>query len=190
VAWIALALDSLWQARRDRTPRRALGPVVLRVWRPSLWVGGVVAAVALAGAVVLERVAGRFVYRPGVALAGLVLVTVGLVLNHRARRALGPHWAALVQVREAHTLVKHGPYAHVRHPIYAAGLLLAAGSFLAHPSPAAASLAGGFSAGLVLKARLEDRTLAATFGEEYRRYAARVPALVPGLAWTVSGRRR
>ena len=85
----------------------------------------------------------------------------------------------MVQVRAQHVLVERGPYRLVRHPIYLAGLLLAAGSFLAHPSPASACLGGGFAVGVVLKAWLEERALRGVLGEEYARYAARVPALIP-----------
>src|SRR5207248_7826039 len=70
-------------------------------------------------------------------------------------------------------------YRLVRHPIYLAGLLLAAGSFLAHPSPASACLGAGFALGVVLKAWLEERALRGVLGDEYARYAARVPALIP-----------
>jgi protein-S-isoprenylcysteine O-methyltransferase Ste14 len=70
---------------------------------------------------------------------------------------------------------------HARHPIYLSGLLLATGSFLAHPSAASTCLAGGLTAGLLLKTRLEERTLRDALGAEYARYAARVPALLPRL---------
>jgi len=88
-------------------------------------------------------------------------------------------WSGVVQVRAQHVLVERGPYRLVRHPIYLAGLLLAAGSFLAHPSPASACLGAGFALGVVLKAWLEERALRGVLGDEYARYAARVPALIP-----------
>lgn len=180
-AWVTLALDSVRQVLRDRAARAALGPVMMRSRRPSLMAGVAVLATALTGAVALERLTGRFVFRPAVALGGLVLVAGGLALHGWARRTLGPHWSGVVQVRADHVLVDGGPYAYVRHPIYLAGLLLAAGSFLAHPSLAAACLAGGFAAGLMLKAWLEERVLRRALGPDYARYAARVPALVPRL---------
>ncbi len=172
-------LDGVWQTGREHAARAQLGPVVLRAWQPSVAAGLAVLVTSLAGAVVLEQALGRFVFRPGAALAGLALAGAGVVLHGWARRTLGPMWSGVVQVRAQHVLVERGPYRVVRHPIYLAGLLLAAGTFLAHPSPASACLGGGFAAGVVLKAWLEERALRGVLGEQYARYAARVPALVP-----------
>ena len=151
---------------------------MLRAWRPSASVGAVVVLVAAAGAVTLERIAGRFAYHPGVALAGLALVGAGLVLNHRARRVLGPHWAALVQVRAGHTLVQHGPYAHVRHPIYAAILWFLAAAVLTHRSPANFALGALGAAMLAVRIAAEERLLAERY-PEYAAYAARTKRVVP-----------
>jgi len=128
--------------------------------------------------VALEALTGRLSFRPGRALAGLVLVAGGLVLHIRARRTLGPSWSGVVSVRSRH-IVERGPYAHLRHPIYLALLLLAAGSLLVHPSVATACLAGGLALGLALKIPLEERALRRALGVDYERYAARVPALLP-----------
>ncbi|HJQ85221.1 MAG TPA: isoprenylcysteine carboxylmethyltransferase family protein [Candidatus Binatia bacterium] len=177
--WIALVADGVWQTRREHRARSALGPVVLQAWQPSVAAGLAVLASTLAGALALERMTGRFVFRPGVAVVGLALATAGVVLHGWARRALGPMWSGVVQVRAQHVLVERGPYRLVRHPIYLAGLLTAAGTLLAHPSPAALCLAVGLSAGMLLKARLEERALRAALGARYTEYAARVPAFVP-----------
>ena len=181
-AWLVFALDSLWQARRARAARAALGPVVVRPWRASALAGAALVVATLAGAAALEALAGRFAFRAGLALAGLVLAAAGVALHAWARRALGPLWSGPIEVRARHRVVARGPYAHVRHPIYLAVLLLAAGTVLAHPSPATACLAWGLAVGLALKIRLEERTLRATLGADYERYAARVPALLPRLA--------
>jgi protein-S-isoprenylcysteine O-methyltransferase Ste14 len=188
-AWIALVLDGVWQTRREHAARAALGPVVLRAWQPSVAAGVAVLAAALAGAAALERLTGRFAYRPAAALAGLVLVFAGVALHGWARRTLGPMWSGVVEVRAQHVLVEAGPYTVVRHPIYLAGLLLAVGSLLAHPSPASASVATGLAAGVLLKAWLEERALRRALGDDYARYAARVPAIVPRRR-LASGRRR
>ena len=42
-------------------------------------------------------------------------------------------WSGVIRVRAQHVVVDRGPYRLVRHPIYVAGLLLALGTFLAHP---------------------------------------------------------
>ncbi len=155
-------------------------------WRPPRALQGGVLAGALAGAAALEGLTGRGAFRPGPALLGLALVAAGLVLHLRARRALGAHWSGVIEVRAGHTVVVGGPYAWVRHPIYLAILLLASGSFLAHPSLATGVLAGGLAIGLGLKIRLEERALRTAAGLEYTDYAACVPALVPDLGPALS----
>jgi protein-S-isoprenylcysteine O-methyltransferase Ste14 len=181
-AWTALVADGVWQTRREHASRARLSPVVLRAWQPSVAAGAAVLLTVLVGSLVLERLTGRFAFRPGAAVAGLVLVVAGVALHGWARRTLGPMWSGVVEVRAQHVLVERGPYTFVRHPIYLAGLLLAIGTFLAHPSPASTCVGVGFSVGLLLKARLEDRALRAVLGERYESYAARVPALVPSLS--------
>jgi len=181
-AWCALALDAAVRTWRERTARRALGPVVASGWRPPAAVRAAVVAGTVAAAVAVERAGGRLPHRPAVALAGLVLVAAGVVLHARARRALGPLWSGVVAVRAGQAVVASGPYAVVRHPLYTALGLVATGSFLAHPSVMTAAAASGALAGMALKIAREERVLGAALGEEWRRYAARVPAVVPRLA--------
>ena len=83
-----------------------------------------------------------------------------------------------IAVRARHRVVEHGPYAAVRHPLYLALLLLAAGTVLVHTSLATACLLVGISAGTTLKIRIEERALRAAL-PDYARYAAEVPALLP-----------
>jgi len=180
-AWLALGADNLRLVAREREARSALGPVVTQGWRPSLTVRALVLGGVLVGAAALERLTGRFAFLPGPVLVGLLLLAAGVLLHLRARRALGPFWSGVIELRAGHALVEKGPYAHVRHPIYLAVLLVGVGSLLAHASVAAACAAGGLVVGLVLKLRTEERLLVASLGTEYERYAARVPALVPAL---------
>jgi protein-S-isoprenylcysteine O-methyltransferase Ste14 len=113
------------------------------------------------------------------AAAGLALTIGGIVFAIWARLYLGGNWSAAVAIKQHHTLLRTGPYAIVRHPIYA-GLLLAMfgtaievtelGGFLAVILAFAAWLA---------KARLEESFLLAQFGDTYLHYRQQVKALVP-----------
>jgi protein-S-isoprenylcysteine O-methyltransferase Ste14 len=75
-------------------------------------------------------------------------------------------------------LVQTGPYAHMRHPIYLAECLLWIGMIVLLGSPVAAAvfvcLAFAGSRWLITR---EERALENHFGDEYRAYRARVPAL-------------
>jgi len=140
------------------------------------------------GFFLLEETAGRWAFRPGAAFAGVALAAAGVALHARARHALGAYWLPTVAVRAGHALVDHGPYAVVRHPLYAGVWLLAVGTLAAHPSPATACLAGGLTLGTALKIVREERLLRRIFGDDWSRYTRRVPAVVPRL--TRGGTRR
>jgi protein-S-isoprenylcysteine O-methyltransferase Ste14 len=86
-----------------------------------------------------------------------------------------------VTVKEDHELIRGGPYALVRHPIYSGLLLAFIGSAIAR-----AEWRGVLAVLIVLvalwrKLRLEERFMSETFGDEYRRYRAHTAALIPYL---------
>lgn len=78
-------------------------------------------------------------------------------------------------------LVMTGIRARVRHPVYLAHLCemaawsIGTGLMACYKLTAFAVVTGA------VMIRMEDRELEARFGEEYRRYKARVPAIVPRL---------
>jgi hypothetical protein len=80
-----------------------------------------------------------------------------------------------------------GPYAYIRHPLYAGTLLIAAGCAAIVGGLLGASLLGAFLAWFFLdyfprKERVEAERLERLYGDEYLRYRAEVPALLPRLA--------
>jgi protein-S-isoprenylcysteine O-methyltransferase Ste14 len=112
--------------------------------------------------------------------AVLAWASVGVVIA--AVRTLGRQWSLEARVLEGHRLVVEGPYRYVRHPIYAAMLGLCVGTAL-NLTPWAAIVAATafYLVGTRLRTRAEESLLTRELGEEYRRYAAAVPALVPRL---------
>jgi len=95
-------------------------------------------------------------------------------------RTLGKQWSLQARITQDHDLITTGPYRFVRHPIYTAmlGLLLATGLAFSQPVGLGVGLLT-FLAGTVLRIRVEERLLRATFGETYDAYARQVPAVVP-----------
>jgi protein-S-isoprenylcysteine O-methyltransferase Ste14 len=100
-----------------------------------------------------------------------------------AARALGRHWALMARVIEGHELIRQGPYAIVRNPIYLAmlGMLIAIGLDVSRWQ-ALASAVAVFVAGTVIRIRTEEKLLRAAFGVKFDDYARSVPAFLP-LRW-------
>ena len=100
-----------------------------------------------------------------------------------AVRRLGVQWSIVARVTESHELITSGPYAIVRHPIYAAmlGLLIATGLTF---GTLVSTLAGAvlYIVGTWLRTRSEERLLESAFGARYDAYRRKVPALIPGFA--------
>lgn len=71
---------------------------------------------------------------------------------------------------EARGLVRRGPYRVLRHPIYTAYLLGAAGSLPLHFHPATAVPFAVYYALVAWRAALEERALERVFGAEYGAY--------------------
>ena len=81
-------------------------------------------------------------------------------------------------------LTTSGAYAYVRHPLYLGTLLIGSGFlYMAHTwgALALAAVFGGFYFGYYLpyKDRVESARLEERYGDEFRRYAAAVPRLIP-----------
>lgn len=86
-----------------------------------------------------------------------------------------------IQSERGHTVVQHGPYRFVRHPMYAARTVLILGVALMLGSWIALVPAALIALLLVLRTSLEDRMLTTEL-PGYREYATHVPErLVPGL---------
>ncbi|HTZ89082.1 MAG TPA: isoprenylcysteine carboxylmethyltransferase family protein [Alloacidobacterium sp.] len=114
-----------------------------------------------------------------VAVAGLAIVCLGIAFAIWARLTLGGNWSGAVTIKLDHTLVQHGPYRIVRHPIYTGLLISLAGTALQYGYLRSflGVLIAGF--GFWLKSLIEEQFMAQRFGNEYLAYRQRVRALVP-----------
>lgn len=111
--------------------------------------------------------------------SALVLVVAGLAFTVWARVHLDANWSGTVTLKEGHELVRSGPYAFVRHPIYAGLLVALLGSALACGELRALIGLAVVAAAFVRKLRIEERFMRESFPEQYRQYCAEVPALIP-----------
>jgi protein-S-isoprenylcysteine O-methyltransferase Ste14 len=121
-----------------------------------------------------------------VAMAASVLATVAAIasvwLATTAVKTLGKEWSLTARLLEGHKLATTGPYAHVRHPIYAGmlGMLVSTGVAISHWMTLIVALLIYFI-GTIIRVRSEEKLLRGAFGEQFDNYAQRVPAIVPGL---------
>lgn len=70
---------------------------------------------------------------------------------------------------------------HIRHPLYAGTILLSLGFWLFTPNVTTLISVGCIFAYLAIGIPLEERKLLKKFGEPYREYRRKVPALIPKL---------
>jgi protein-S-isoprenylcysteine O-methyltransferase Ste14 len=120
---------------------------------------------------------------PALGVLGDVFAVAGVAFAIWARLTLGRNWSGLiVSVREGQGLVQHGPYAIVRHPIYTGFISALIGTALTIGTLASwLGVAAGVVA-LLIRAEIEDRMMAAEFGEAHAAYRARTRKLIP-LLW-------
>ena len=116
------------------------------------------------------------------ALFALALAWASSLFALWAQRTLGREWSFEARLVEGHRLVTAGPYAIVRHPIYAAmcGLWFATGLAVARPWGLVLGVLP-MLLGTWIRVRLEDSLMRGAFGETFEAWAKRVPAVVPGL---------
>ncbi len=180
-AWIATVLMAalIWRARARRGGEATEGR---RTARSSI------AGIALQGiAIGWVCVGTPRIALPPASPAALVQAAVVLLLAGGAdwlflasTRAMGRNWSLVARTRGDHALVTSGPFAYVRHPIYAALFLLMAGYAVAFGHLGRLPLAAAiYAAGTVLRVRIEERLLRDRFGDAYAAYAARVTRFVP-----------
>lgn len=113
---------------------------------------------------------------------GSLLYFPGMLLVLWARLALGKNYFAStglgVQLFAGHQLVTGGPYAILRHPMYAGIILAAFGSLLLYATWT--TLFGACFAPLIwVRAWREERALEAEFGEQWQAYCQRVSMWIP-----------
>lgn len=179
----AIILDFAAYHRQDRAVARS---------GTSLVETGTMAAFFVAYYAVLRAGLGGIAlagpWRTAGVVIGLVLVVAGVVFNVWGRVLLGSSWANQIRIYEDQRLITRGPYAVVRHPLYASLVWIFVGGSLVYANPVALVLAlGVFVPMMVVRAYKEDALLAERFGEDHRAYRARTGMLLPRIGrspWT------
>jgi protein-S-isoprenylcysteine O-methyltransferase Ste14 len=125
---------------------------------------------------------GRFLPAvSAISYLGFTAALVGLVVALWARIHLGQYWSDKVVLKVDHQLIRSGPYAHMRHPIYSGVLLGVLGTALVLEEwrglLAFVLLLTNYS----IKAKKEERILATRFSDEFREHQRQAGFLLPRL---------
>jgi len=114
-------------------------------------------------------------------LAACGLLAGALCLLVSAHRALGSGFTLGIRPLSSapQGLVTSGPYAWIRHPLYAAEVLLLTGYSLFSGNLVLASVGAALALVLVRRIGAEERHLVASFGDEYLAYQTRTGNLLP-----------
>jgi protein-S-isoprenylcysteine O-methyltransferase Ste14 len=94
-------------------------------------------------------------------------------------RSLGKNLTDTVVTRQQHTLVVHGPYRWIRHPLYSSAALLIAALSLITANWFFVAAGAALLCVLIMRTRIEEENLLARFGDNYRTYMARTGRFVP-----------
>jgi protein-S-isoprenylcysteine O-methyltransferase len=116
---------------------------------------------------------------PAVQWTGFGITVAGIGVAVLARIMLGRNWSGMVTVKEDHELIRNGPYALVRHPIYSGLLLALLGTAVFYARVGALLGVAVAALGWRLKSRIEESFMEQEFGPEYAEYKQHARALIP-----------
>ena len=94
-------------------------------------------------------------------------------------RTLGKNLTDTVVTRKKHTLVTHGPYFWIRHPLYSSAALIILAVSLIGANWFFFAVGVAVLAILVMRTRTEEMNLVARFGDSYQRYTDRTGRFLP-----------
>ncbi len=118
---------------------------------------------------------------PIAATVGFAVCLAGILFAIWARMYLGGNWSGTPAIKKDQALVKTGPYAMVRNPIYTGITIGVVGSAISVGTVSgliAIVCAVIFS---VFRIATEERMLKEKFGKAYEEYCNEVKAFVPGV---------
>ena len=114
--------------------------------------------------------------------AGVPLLVAGAALVMWTFRSLGKNLTDTVVTRTAHTLVVHGPYRWIRHPLYSSAALLIAALSLMAANWFLLTIGVAVLCVIIMRTRTEEQNLVARFGDSYQKYMDRTGRFMPRLA--------
>jgi protein-S-isoprenylcysteine O-methyltransferase Ste14 len=109
------------------------------------------------------------------------IVLIGVAITVWARITLGRNWSAEVTFKADHELIRSGPYALARHPIYTGLIVMGLGTAINYGRAIGFALFLSLCGAFWWKARQEEQIMSSHFPEDYSEYKKRVRAIIPFL---------
>lgn len=118
---------------------------------------------------------------------GTIFTWLGIGLAIWARYHLAEYWSARVTIKEGHQLIRTGPYARLRHPIYSGLVLAAIGSAVVIDRWRSIFGVCLVVIGYCIKAKKEETMLTQQFGDAFREHQRHTGFLIPRVRQEIKG---
>jgi protein-S-isoprenylcysteine O-methyltransferase Ste14 len=175
--WIAFGLYWLTAARRVKAARTTESPAY-RAFRLLL--------LAITFTLLFAKwtgvgFLGRRLFPPHafIPYAGFAMALAGMGLAVWGRVSLGQYWSDKIVLKVDHQLIRSGPYARMRHPIYSGVLLGVAGSALVVNEWRGALAFLLLLTNYTVKAKREEKILAESFPVDFADHKRSAGFLLP-----------
>ena len=162
-------------------PAERVGRLLRIVWVPVvvIWVAHPFVTAFVPRASLLLRPFWRSLWT---GLIGLIVATACFIATRACWKRMGAQWRMGIDPSERTQLVIDGPFAYVRHPIYALSQAMMLATVLAIPSPLMIATAFLHIVLMQWEAAREEKYLLHVHGEQYEAYRARVGRFIPARA--------
>ena len=161
-------------------PTETIGRLLRIVWYPvvAIWI---VHPIAQAFSKKPKPWAVMLINVPALRWAAVALAVIAFVATLVCWKRMGRAWRMGINPDEKTNLVIRGPWAYVRHPIYALSILLMLCTMAILPSPLMLTAGVIHIAFLVWESRREEQHMIHQHGEQYVQYCAKVGRFFPSL---------
>jgi protein-S-isoprenylcysteine O-methyltransferase Ste14 len=181
--WLAFGITQRFVGAGRAAPagaQTAAAPIMARFSRTVLAVHFVAFGVMYLG-IASAVFSGRMpAWIPGQRVVGTLIIAAGSAMMCWSL-VYFRSWRFRAKLDAGHELATGGPYALVRHPIYAGMNLLALGTAVWLPTILTGLGLALMILGSDLRGRAEEHVLDGAFGEQYRKYRARTKRFLPGI---------
>src|SRR5258707_2861606 len=150
-------------------PTEPLGKMLRIIWQPIVWIWIIYPFIAafLNHPPLLLR---PLYFLPSVQLFAVIIALLAFIATRICWKRMGKSWRMGINPDERTILIVTGPYAYVRHPIYALSSVLMVATVVAVPTPL--FIATGLIHLILLQweAHREERYLSIIHGQQYDLY--------------------